>query len=118
MRRTYAKRSKQSEDTIAAWMKRETWFDANAALQAGLADEIAGDLRMAAAAFDLSMFEHPPVPAKPKTAQEAAVAYWAGRRGTPAPVGKDDISDLVPRPKTHEEIWAKFNAEGRGRRRD
>lgn len=56
----YAKRSGQTMDTVKAWMAAETWFDAQEAVDAGLADEIVTAPQVKALAFDLSKFSKAP----------------------------------------------------------
>ena len=59
MTRGYAARSGKSEEEIAALMAAETWFDAQEALQAGLASRIAEPVRIAAS-FDIARFRNAP----------------------------------------------------------
>ena len=57
-------RSGQPEATIAAWMAEETWFTAEEAVAAGLADVIDEPVKLAAC-FDLSHFRNlPPLAAR------------------------------------------------------
>ena len=63
----YAGRSSKSRAELLAMMDDETWFGADAAKSAGLADTvIEGDMAIAALArgFDLSRFRHPPADLK------------------------------------------------------
>lgn len=49
--------------TVSEWRARmleETWYNDRQAVEAGLADEVAGDAAQAAAGFDLSIFKHAP----------------------------------------------------------
>ena len=119
MARIYAARSGQPEDAVRRMMEAETWMDAAAAVRAGFADAIGEDLRLAAAAskFDLSGYRNPPAPTTPKTMGELSEQFWAGKGKSPAPlaVGDEDVSDLIPAPKSHAEVWANFNRQGRGR---
>jgi ATP-dependent protease ClpP protease subunit len=59
MVRGYAARSGRSEEEIAALMAAETWFDAEAALEAGLATRRVEPVRMAAS-FDIARFRNAP----------------------------------------------------------
>jgi hypothetical protein len=59
MVRGYAARSGRSEEEIAALMAAETWFDAAAALEAGLATRMAEPVRIAAH-FDIARFRNAP----------------------------------------------------------
>ncbi|HQR22392.1 MAG TPA: Clp protease ClpP [Burkholderiaceae bacterium] len=59
---SYAKRTKKDAATCLAWMAEETWFTAEEAVAAGLADSVAEDAMVQdrATAWDLSAFAHPP----------------------------------------------------------
>jgi ATP-dependent protease ClpP protease subunit len=59
MTRGYAARSGKPEDEIAALLAAETWFDAQDALEAGLATRLAEPVRIAAA-FDIGRFRNAP----------------------------------------------------------
>ena len=59
MTRGYASRSGKPEAEIAALMAAETWFDAQEALQAGLATRLAEPVRIAAS-FDIARFRNAP----------------------------------------------------------
>lgn len=59
MVRGYATRSGRSEEEIVALMAAETWFDAEAALEAGLATRMAEPVRIAAS-FDITRFRNAP----------------------------------------------------------
>lgn len=59
MVRGYAARSGRSEEEIAALMAAETWFDAEAALKAGLATRMIEPVRIAAS-FDVARFRNAP----------------------------------------------------------
>lgn len=56
---TYASRTGQSEAQIREWMKAETWFDAEEALDAGFVTEIV-EAKKVAACGDLSKFKNVP----------------------------------------------------------
>jgi hypothetical protein len=60
MTRGYAARSGKSEEDIAALMAAETWFDAQDALDAGLATRMAEPVRIAAS-FDIGRFRNAPM---------------------------------------------------------
>ena len=77
----YAAKSGGSEEDIAALMAAETWFDAQDALDAGLATRIAEPVRIAAR-FDVGRFRNAP-PALVEAGrrrQEPARATTCGRR--------------------------------------
>lgn len=58
---SYAERSTTPEDQLSAWMADETWFTAEEAVDAGLADTVSAEVQMAAfAGVDLSPFKHVP----------------------------------------------------------
>ena len=59
MIRGYAARSGRSEEEIAALMAAETWFDAEAAITAGLATRMVEPVRIAAS-FDIASFRNTP----------------------------------------------------------
>ena len=59
----YAMKSGKSEADIRALMTEETWLDPNAAVEAGFADRVGGDvikLAARATAFDYRIFDHAP----------------------------------------------------------
>lgn len=60
--KSYAKRTGQADDDIAAWMRAETWFEADRAVELGFADRIAeeGGSSAKACAWDLSAFTAAP----------------------------------------------------------
>lgn len=58
---SYVDRSTSTEDQLSAWMAEETWFTAEEAVEAGLADAVSGAVTMAAfAGVDLTPFKHVP----------------------------------------------------------
>ncbi len=60
-RAAYVQRTGRPEAEVAAWMSTDTWFSADEAVEAGLADRILPEMRIAASA-DLSNFNNlPPV---------------------------------------------------------
>lgn len=96
---TYVKQSSAPRDQVVAWMADETWFDAQEAVDAGFATEIAGtdeaadddgdeEEAVAAAlrAFDLSVFAHTP---EPLTRLAAAVKPAAAAAPKTAPTIRD-----------------------------
>lgn len=113
MAEVYAKRSGKPISEVLAWMSAETWFDAGAAIGAGLADEVGADLKIAASAFDLVGRGYRNVPAltRPKGIDALAAAYWSSKGKAPAPVPADpeDVSDLVPTPITHAGAFRAFH---------
>lgn len=58
---TYADRSKLSADDVSAAMAAETWYTAQEAVDAGLADRLADDSVKASAQWNLSAYAHAPV---------------------------------------------------------
>lgn len=75
----YADKTNQPTDFWRAQMLQETWYTADEALEAGLADEIEGRPKKNEEAFDLSVFAH------------------AGRENAPAPVTKAPV--MIPEVK-------------------
>lgn len=63
MAKTYARRTGKSIGEMQKWMEAETWFSAEEAIAAGLADEIAEPMKVAAS-WDImawrKRFRHPP----------------------------------------------------------
>ena len=58
---TYAKRTGETDSTIASMMSNETWMTADEAKRYGFADMITEEQRIAASySFDFSKFKHPP----------------------------------------------------------
>lgn len=58
---TYADRSGQPPEAVLALLAAETWFTAQEAIDAGLADSIAADPVKAAAQWNLTAYAHAPV---------------------------------------------------------
>lgn len=92
---TYAERTGQSAADIAQWMRDETWFDAERAVELGFADRVAeskprSKASALARAWDLSAFEHAPEiereeppteePADPREAMARQVAVIQATR--------------------------------------
>lgn len=59
---TYADRAGKPASEVEAWMAAETWFTAQEAIDAGLADRVAEDAAKAAATWDLSAYAKAPKP--------------------------------------------------------
>lgn len=88
---TYVDRSTSTEDQLSTWMTEETWFTAEEAVKAGLADAVTAKVETAALArFDLSSFNRvpeplrgavpaPPVPEEEEGKPHPAVALMAAR---------------------------------------
>lgn len=51
----YSAKTEKSEKVVRAWMDEETWFNAEESLEAGLVDEVAPAMQIAAS-FDLTRF--------------------------------------------------------------
>ena len=71
MVRGYAARSGRAEEEIAALMAAETWFDAEAAIAAGLATRMVEPVRIAAS-FDIASFHNAPPVLVEATLDQAA----------------------------------------------
>ncbi len=72
--KSYAARTGQSDEDIAGWMKAETWFEADKAVELGFADRVAdqGATTAKACAWDLSAFTAAPKAARRPPATNAA----------------------------------------------
>lgn len=67
MMRVYAQRSGQDEAKVGEWMRAETWFTAEQAMQAGFCDRVDDDLNMAAVIpgdFSKLGYRHIPIAVK------------------------------------------------------
>lgn len=60
--KSYATKTGQDEAAIAAWMKEETWFEAERAVELGFADRVADSSKAKSLAneWDLSAYAHAP----------------------------------------------------------
>jgi ATP-dependent Clp protease protease subunit len=97
MTRGYAAKSGKSEGDIAALMAAETWFDAQDALDAGLATRMAEPVRIAAS-FDIGRFRNAPM-----ALAEMGDAEGAAMGDDIVPDENDvapDTTDPVPQPQT------------------
>lgn len=65
--KSYAAKSSQTPEDIAAWMAKETWLEAERAVELGFADKVAEDTKAKAmaSAWDLSAYQNPPETPKP-----------------------------------------------------
>lgn len=68
--KSYAAKTGQKEEDIAAWMAAETWLEAERAVELGFADSVAEDTKTKTKAlangWDLSAYEHAPAGAAGK----------------------------------------------------
>lgn len=69
---TYAQRTAQSRDRLAAWMDDETWLSSEAAVQYGFADSITSAMSVAACADVLARFHNVPDALKKRAVSGAA----------------------------------------------
>jgi ATP-dependent Clp protease protease subunit len=90
MVRGYAARSGRTEKEIAALMAAETWFDAEAALEAGLATRMIEPVRIAAS-FDVARFRN-----APPALAEAIAAPASESDQDDNKTGEDAIGDEAP----------------------
>jgi ATP-dependent Clp protease, protease subunit len=90
MMRGYAAKSGKPEEDIAALMAAETWFDAQDALDAGLATRMAEPVRIAAS-FDIGRFRN-----APPELVDAVEASEPGGVATDADIAGDD-NDVAER---------------------
>ena len=82
---TYARRSSSDPAAWLDMMRAETWFDANEAVTAGLADRIVDENKQRPAAkWDLSAFHAAPWQPDPQPVEAAQI-----KQATPAPVTQD-----------------------------
>lgn len=96
---TYVRRTTATEDQLSDWMSAETWFDAEAAVDAGLADAIVDEVAMAALAkHDLSDFRHVPgaLQAAAKAAAKSDDTENPGGEGDTAPAAGSDGTSRRP----------------------
>lgn len=77
---TYARRAGDDKDWIGM-MSAETWFDADEAVEAGLADRVLSESKQREGAWDLSAFKAAP---------------WQPAPADPAPVAPDNIETPEP----------------------
>lgn len=91
MVRGYAARSGRTEEEIAALMAAETWFDAEAALEAGLATRMIEPVRIAAS-FDIARFRNAPPALAEAIADPASESDQDGNRAAEDAIG-DEIRD-------------------------
>lgn len=64
--KTYATRTKQPVDDIAAWMAAETWIEADRAVELGFADQVDNGAKASASVdWDMSAFKNAPKPKQP-----------------------------------------------------
>ncbi|MDP3342808.1 head maturation protease, ClpP-related [Frigidibacter sp.] len=94
MVRGYAARSGRSEKEIAALMAAETWFDAAAALEAGLATRMIEPVRIAAS-FDIARFRNAPPALAEAIADPASESDQDGNETAEDVIG-DEIGDEAP----------------------
>ena len=93
MVRGYAARSGRAEEEIAALMAAETWFDAEAALEAGLATRRIEPVRIAAS-FDIGRYRNaPPVLVDAVAAAVADPTHEAEPHRVEADEGAEDVFD-------------------------
>ena len=78
----YAKKTGKSADEIVAWMKAETWFTAQEAVDAGFANSVTaiGTAKAQASAFNVAAYANAPKAlTEPKPDWDAAAAFRASR---------------------------------------
>jgi len=97
MVRGYAARSGRSEEEIAALMAAETWFDAEAALEAGLATRMIEPVRIAAS-FDIARFRNAPPALAEAIADPASESDQDGNEAAEDVIG-DEAPAIPDEPK-------------------
>lgn len=78
----YVERTKNTEAKIRDWMKAETWFIGQEAIDAGFADSIVENLKVAASVRDPSMYRNLPVSLRPNRVRAAAALARMGASKT------------------------------------
>lgn len=68
--KTYADRTGQDAEQIRDWMRDETWFTADEAVQHGFADKVAEASAKAKAEWNLAAYDHAPAAVNGKAAPE------------------------------------------------
>ncbi|MGF6976363.1 ATP-dependent Clp protease protease subunit [Paraburkholderia sp. JPY465] len=101
---SYAKKTGQRADDIAAWMAAETWFSAAEAVELGFADEVAADSAPTnAGAWNLSAYAKSPLASsKPQTIEPPTVPAPDTRQTTPV----EHVPPVEPAPKPTVDIAA------------
>jgi ATP-dependent protease ClpP protease subunit len=111
----YSQRAGGDAETWRGLMKAETWFNADEAVQFGLADDIGGDVlapaRPVKSAWDLSVFafagrDRAPTPVLMPVAMAVAVTDGPELDGTPA-----DVAETAPAEAADTEPVAEHDAE-------
>lgn len=92
---TYATRAAQSIDRATAWMDEETWFAADEAIDAGLADRKT-EAKQVTALFDLTAFGAVPKPVSARFGNPHAESVMRIAAG---------LLDMAPPPRTARETW-------------
>jgi ATP-dependent protease ClpP protease subunit len=77
---TYAGRTRQTREQIAAWMAAETWFGAADAKQHGFADQIVENMKVAAMITDAAQFRNLPAGLRPR--RDRVQSYLASIKGS------------------------------------
>lgn len=101
----YAARAGGTRETWRNRMKAETWYDANEAVKAGLADKVETPTRTLKASFDLSVFNyagrlHAPPPDLSTPDPEPVQALAVAAEPDPEPVADPDPVEPDPIPVT------------------
>ncbi|MGA4005999.1 head maturation protease, ClpP-related [Ralstonia nicotianae] len=84
--RTYEQRSGQSADDISAWMKAETWFGADEAIEKGFADrktDATAQPSAKASAWNLQAYSNAPKPARSEPTAPVNAPEPAAREHVP-----------------------------------
>jgi ATP-dependent Clp protease protease subunit len=97
---SYANKTGQSAEDIAAWMAAETWFSASEAVELGFADEVAsGSSPTNAGRWNLSAYSNPPALAtgEPSTPEQPSnpVPQPAPSEPAPRPTSAVSVVDLT-----------------------
>jgi len=89
---TYMVKSGKDEKTVKKWMNNDTWFSAQEALEAGLADEVTDAVKMAARIDFADRFKNAPKPLIDSLSASASPAATAPA-AAPSPAPQPQASD-------------------------
>ena len=95
---TYANKTGQSPEDIAAWLEAETWFSATEAVELGFADSVAtGSAASNAACWNMSAYANAPPLARGEPASREPAQQPAPKNSAPPPKPAVDVAALKRR---------------------
>jgi ATP-dependent Clp protease protease subunit len=116
---TYVQKTGATEDQVKAWMKEETWFNADEAEEHGFIDVVDGRSE-ADAQFDLSMYAHAPAalarrdaPPAPKDLERALRDAGCSRAAAKA-ILAEGLKSAAPHQRDADKTRAELLESGRG----